>query len=407
MGAKVTFDPLTRIITVTQAPDVNGDIFLDVKVDLYSDGKEDWVANENLRRLAFPVVSVGGNPLPGAKSLGATFFLASDWKIKPYEASHRLTVNGNLYSVDGGDPFIDTVGTYTVRIMQQVSSLVDSIVQQQDELEFAAFGNRVTLDVVHGTPGTEYPIGTMEFPSNNWKDLLVIAGERGFHDAHVCGNYTFESDDVLDNMIVEGDSRSISTFTMTAGVSTAKTIFENATLVGALNGTAMGFNHVLFDDVTGFSGGSLARDCLMAGSIVLTGSGDAQFINCYDGLPGIGIPAINFGSSDCSVGVWGYHGGLKMTNKASSAPVSVNLDTGRLVLDDTITDGAFIVRGVGEREGDVGGTATIDDNGLLARSTIAAEVDSVQSNEHGTGSWRGDGSGGAVGSPFDPTGVLP
>lgn len=122
MGAKATFDPLTRIIALTESPDANGDVVFDVAVDLYSDGKEDWVAEEDLRRLRFPVRSVGGDPKPGGY-LGSTFFLASDWKIRPYDADHRLIVVGNLYSEDASDPFLDTLGDYTVRIMQEVSSL--------------------------------------------------------------------------------------------------------------------------------------------------------------------------------------------------------------------------------------------------------------------------------------------
>ena len=42
MGQKVTFYPVTQIIQVDIAP-VDGVIDLDVKVDLYSDGKEDWI----------------------------------------------------------------------------------------------------------------------------------------------------------------------------------------------------------------------------------------------------------------------------------------------------------------------------------------------------------------------------
>lgn len=127
MGAKVTFNELTRTIEIDEAPDVNGDVNIDVKVDLYSDGKEDWVANESLRKVIYPLSAVGGNPLPGGRYLGDTFFIRSDWKIAPYEADHRLIVDGNLYSEDGEDPFLDTAGAYTVRVLQQVSSLVDAI----------------------------------------------------------------------------------------------------------------------------------------------------------------------------------------------------------------------------------------------------------------------------------------
>ena len=127
MGEKVTFNEIIKVIEIDEAPDGNGDIIIDVKVDLYSDGKEDWVAAENLRKFHFPIEAVGGKPLPGEKDLGSSFFLASDWKIRPYDANHRLIINGNLYSVDGSDPFIDTNSNFPVRVMQQVSDIVSTI----------------------------------------------------------------------------------------------------------------------------------------------------------------------------------------------------------------------------------------------------------------------------------------
>lgn len=127
MGAKVTFNELIKVIEIDEAPDGNGDILIDVKTDLYSDGKEDWVVNENLRKFIFPIEAIGGNPLPGAKNLGTTFFLDSNWKIRPYNTDHRLIIDGNLYSSDGSDPFLDTIDDYTVRIMQQVSDLVSTV----------------------------------------------------------------------------------------------------------------------------------------------------------------------------------------------------------------------------------------------------------------------------------------
>jgi len=151
MGQKVSFDEINKIINITVAPDANGDINIDVKEDLYSDGKEDWVANENLRRFQFPITAVGGNPLPGGAALGTTFFLASDWKIRPYDANHRLTIDGNLYATDGSDPFLNTIGNYTVRIMQKVSSLVDGV--QDTSIAGAVWDSKLEDYTGEGTTG--------------------------------------------------------------------------------------------------------------------------------------------------------------------------------------------------------------------------------------------------------------
>jgi len=43
--------------------------------------------------------------------------LINGWKIRPDEANHTLTVSGGILYVDGGgDPFVDTLGAYTVRV---------------------------------------------------------------------------------------------------------------------------------------------------------------------------------------------------------------------------------------------------------------------------------------------------
>lgn len=115
MSEKVIFNEIEKRIIITTPP-VDGEIFINVKEDLYSDGKKDWVVNENLRKFIFPINSFGGNSLPGVSSLEPIFVINTDWKIKPYEANHRLIIYGNFYSYDGSDPFLDTIGNYNVHI---------------------------------------------------------------------------------------------------------------------------------------------------------------------------------------------------------------------------------------------------------------------------------------------------
>jgi hypothetical protein len=47
-------------------------------------------------------------------------FLMNGWKIRPQESSHILTINDGILLVNGGgDPFLNTLGAYTVRINYQ------------------------------------------------------------------------------------------------------------------------------------------------------------------------------------------------------------------------------------------------------------------------------------------------
>jgi hypothetical protein len=122
---KVSFDGLNKIINVTQAP-VGGYIDLDVKVDLYSDWKE-WVLENDNSKYLMAMSAVGGDPLPGSRALGSTFFLTNNWKIRSYESNHVLRVEGNLYCDDGAIPYVSTLGNYNVMVISSVSSLVDVV----------------------------------------------------------------------------------------------------------------------------------------------------------------------------------------------------------------------------------------------------------------------------------------
>src|SRR3990172_4377805 len=160
--AKVSFNGATKIISVTVAP-VGGANSIDVKIDLFSDWKE-WVLLSDNSKYVQAMRGVGGDPLPGSKALGDTYFLLNGWKIRPYEASHTMTVNGNLYCEDGTSPYVSTLGAYNVMVISAVSQLVSATIQQLPEIEYASFDGGVTIDAVSGSAGAGYPIGNAQSP---------------------------------------------------------------------------------------------------------------------------------------------------------------------------------------------------------------------------------------------------
>lgn len=115
MNKKILFDEITKIITIIKPP-INNEIIINVKRDFYSIGKEEWVAKEHLRKFLFPFYACGGNSLPNSKTLDTTFFISADWKIRPFEADHRLIIYGDIYSYDGSDFFLNTLGNFNVHI---------------------------------------------------------------------------------------------------------------------------------------------------------------------------------------------------------------------------------------------------------------------------------------------------
>jgi hypothetical protein len=93
---------------------------LDVK-ELYSTWKE-WVLLSDNSKYLDAFRSVGGEDIDvvtGTK-IPAYIFMLNGWVVRPQEASHTLAVtNGILVVEGGGDPFIDTLGAFAVRINYQ------------------------------------------------------------------------------------------------------------------------------------------------------------------------------------------------------------------------------------------------------------------------------------------------
>lgn len=110
-----SFDGSEKIITLT-----SGTVILDVK-DLYSRWK-DWVVTSDNSRWELAFQTTGGDTIdPGQGTFVPLYaFLSNGWRIRPQEANHTLNVSNGILLVDGGgDPFVNTIGNYIVRINYQ------------------------------------------------------------------------------------------------------------------------------------------------------------------------------------------------------------------------------------------------------------------------------------------------
>jgi hypothetical protein len=123
---RVTFDGPNKLILVNY-----GELLLDVIVDIYSDWKE-WVAEDKNTQFDQAMFSVGGQPLPGGKTLGSTIFLINGWRMRTWEGDHRLELVGNLFT-DTGDPvFVPTIGSHNIQISFSTSAEVQGVSTKED-----------------------------------------------------------------------------------------------------------------------------------------------------------------------------------------------------------------------------------------------------------------------------------
>lgn len=400
MGQKVTFDEITKTINITQAPDGDGETLIDVKQDLYSDGKEDWVANENLRKFEFPIYAVGGNPLPGAKALGSTFFIAADWKIRPYDADHRMTIDGNLYATDGSDPFLDTIGAYTVRIMQEVSALTNSILQEVDfsayvqavvdgvwdddisgrivpnsaatALKAVTYESSIAIDTVKGVAGTGWPIGTHFQPSNNLDDALIIMGRGNVDKLMLHSALTIEATHIIDGLVVETHGLMGTTITFVTGCSADKTAFRYLDLQGDLtNGDQLLVENCSINDLSNFTG--IMNNVAWGQGAEISIGLWATIIQATSGGDPTNEPELNIGTA--AVNISSYTGNLKLTGKTGSNRTVVNLTSGNIIIDASCVAGSIQILGTGIIEADNSGPGCqVDLDGFISIDNITTII---------------------------------
>ena len=101
----ITLDGATRRIILDSAS-VSAAQIWSARVD-WHEANQQWP-------LAFQLV--GGNALGGGLFIPPYFFLMNGWRVRPMEASHNLTITGNLFVDGGGVPVVGTLGTYQVNV---------------------------------------------------------------------------------------------------------------------------------------------------------------------------------------------------------------------------------------------------------------------------------------------------
>lgn len=80
----------------------------------------DWAAlGDNLRH-GMVVRQVGSDDLGGGLAIPPYYFLQGEWRVRPMEANHLLTLTGNLFVEGGGQPVVNTLGSFNVSVQYTV-----------------------------------------------------------------------------------------------------------------------------------------------------------------------------------------------------------------------------------------------------------------------------------------------
>ncbi len=101
----IVFDPATKRIVL--------DSTSTTATEIYSRWV-DWAALSDNAKYGRVLRQSGADSLPGGRYSPANFFLQGMWRVRPMEANHTLDIEGNLYTEDGSDPVVPTLGVYRV-----------------------------------------------------------------------------------------------------------------------------------------------------------------------------------------------------------------------------------------------------------------------------------------------------
>jgi hypothetical protein len=358
MAAKWTMDWDERIFILKA-----GVTEIDVQIDLYSDWKEETLIGDN-GKYAPAMRTVGGDAITETQSLGDTYFLINGYRIRPQEASHELTITGNIFTDPAGDPIVlPTLGTFTVLVTNAVSNLVDSSISSLDVNQLL---DAIYIDTFTGTPGTEEGIGTPTNPSSNITDARVIADTIGLRSyVLVASPLTVTADHIAWKF--EGSGNAIITVS-NADVSGSQFKFVELTGTATAPFVKLVLDEGKLSNFTNFTGN--VGKAILEGTITLAPGSTTMNAVASAAPGGLNRPIIDMVGAGRDLSVRQYSGGLQINNCVAPNKLSIDLVSGTIIFDSSCTGGDIIVRGVGQIVDNTGGALTFDKTGLVEATDV-------------------------------------
>lgn len=327
--------------------------------------------------------------------------LMDDPEGMPYPTNHfhtaPLTISGVTLArvVEILEPYVVEFedGQYNVNITGGNSNISDKTVKNQVgvntansaglqdpfALQAAAFMGKVAVDQSSDFAGTTFPLGTRNFPLNNFTDALAVARARGIIN-FCCIGHNVLSEDFSDKFIFTGDSQETSSIHINDIAQVQGCEFVDAALSGALDGVAS-LKDCSVGAVSGFNG--IMAHCGITGPVSCTDIEDqtAEFLECYSEIAGGGpgsFPYIDMnGAASPDLLVRNWKGGLGIRNQSRSDFVaSLDVESGRVTVDSDVTAGDLTIRGSAEIDDNSGNQATVTDRTIefLTANAVWDEV---------------------------------
>ncbi len=311
--------------------------------------------------------------------------LEDDEEGMPFQDTHThsapVTVGGvqlaRVVEIINGYTVTFEDGQYAVNLQGSNNNILDRTNKNQvsvnasnsaglvtsDGIEAIEYENQVTFDPGNSSgrarSGGVYPIGTLRVPVDNLADAKTIMSARGFNRLKIIApTVTLNAGTDLSDSIIIGEGSNLTNVTIDPSADVTNTRFEHMTISGTLDG-----GNILYDCEIGslnYVNGIVNR-CVLKDTITLGGNAAAEILNCFSGIPGQSTPTVDMGGSGQSLAIRNYNGGITLTNKTGPENVSLDINSGQIILASSVTNGTIVCRGVGKLTDNSTGLTAVDD----------------------------------------------
>ena len=250
--------------------------------------------------------------------------------------------------------------------------------QDAESLQAASFLGKISLDINSSFSGTTFPVGTRQTPVNNLADARLIGIERGIRTFEILTSMTIGAGDFSDGYTFVGESPIITQVYIDAAAEVSNCRFQQMYVSGVLDNNNE-FRESIIGDLDFFNGGIL--QCAFVGTITLGGGVQAQIYDSWAGNSAHGFldyPEFDLGGTGQDLVLRNYTGGVRLVNSTGPNNVSMDISSGRVYLDATITDGDIEIRGDAIVTDETTGTTIVRD------ATTHAELEAAAFGGHVT-----------------------
>lgn len=353
----ITVDEVTKVISIPQADllFISGSLY-QLDTDAFRLALRVWESSvpgdwRSITHKHNPPVTVGG------VTLARVVEIINGYTITFEDGQYRVILVGSNNNI------LDVANLNQVSIAPTNSAGLTFSKEIQDQ---SFTDSRIWIDTFVGLAGTQFPRGTPGDPVSGYEDAEDIAIARGLPERYqLHGSIAFTTAENFTAHDFKGAGAVQTHIDFgSGGMNTFHAVFSAIHLTGLASGELTAKDHCLIEDLSGFEGELIS--CGLKGTITLGGTGDHDIVSCHSDIDTTNPIIDANGLVGVRASIQDYSGALELQNVSGAGSIiSVDVLSGKILIDSTCTAGTITVRGVGTLVDNSGPGCTVISTGLI------------------------------------------